>query len=217
MPRAQLAPLVASVVATAIAFVTMSDPTTAVPTPERVRVHLRGHDPRAYANVTHAEEYVATLGWPAGLPTVHVAYGEVQVEGADSRFNSSRDKWLAYPPVVYWHREQLVCKEPCMYVILSPDSNQAPSAPGATSAAALHGMWSDCVMGTQPSCKELAPYRPPQPSEEPHRYIFLLYEQTGSVDAATAGTAEWQNWDAEGFLAANPSLEPAAINFFYSV
>eukprot|EP00873_Tetraselmis_striata_P023925 jgi/Tetstr1/444189/TSEL_032083.t1 len=84
-------------------------------------------------------------------------------------------------------------------------------------AAALHGMWSDCVMGTQPSCKELAPYRPPQPSEEPHRYIFLLYEQTGSVDAATAGTAEWQNWDAEGFLAANPSLEPAAINFFYSV
>lgn len=57
-------------------------------------------------------------------------------------------------------------------------------------------------------------YAGPTPPKGNHRYILLLFKQSGEVDMSV-GTAR-KKWDAPGFVEANAStLSPAGFSFFY--
>jgi len=176
--------------------------------------------PRVFADVLDAEAYTATFGWPAGLPTLHVSYGDNKVEGAATQFNASTDRFLTEPPTVTWGKR--LCKGPCTVLMLDPDAPERSDDPdGATPGRYgpwLHGIWTDCHRGPQSAskCKTEVSYWPPHPPAGNHRYILLLYKQTGGEVTVSKDQRLRKKWDVQGFLKANPGLEPAAINFFYS-
>ena len=53
----------------------------------------------------------------------------------------------------------------------------------------------------------------PGPPKGNHRYIFVLFRQTGTP---TVGGVGRKKWDVKGFLKANSNtLTPVAANFFF--
>lgn len=81
--------------------------------------------------------------------------------------------------------------------------------------------------GAAERSKAAVPYNGPSPPAGAHRYILVLFEQTGDGGTGTgrntvversadrSAASSRKRWDFRQFLVDNPHLKPKAVNFFY--
>eukprot|EP00930_Biecheleria_cincta_P058226 TRINITY_DN44085_c0_g1_i1.p1 TRINITY_DN44085_c0_g1~~TRINITY_DN44085_c0_g1_i1.p1 ORF type:complete len:182 (-),score=23.53 TRINITY_DN44085_c0_g1_i1:256-744(-) len=155
-----------------------------------------------------AELYLSHLGIPRGLPKLDVRFGSRIINGSASQFKKADGFHQRAPEVNFsesWGQ--------CCLLLLDPD---APDRSGDGSRPGKFGPWlhwlvADCRANAT-SGHELTTYMGPAPPKGNHRYIFILFQQSGEVACVSE---DRKAWDFPAFMKANPGLSPAAINFFY--
>ncbi len=155
---------------------------------------------------------VQPLGIPKNLPELSLAYVSLRVHRG-AQFFKTRDAFLHHAsPVVTWGDDG------GLYTVLMVDPD-APHPAADQSCAGKRGPWlhwlvTDCRSGTNVGGDELVAYEGPAPPKGNHRYIALLFRQTGEV---VLPTEERAAWPFEQFLALNTHvLAPVAMNFFFT-
>lgn len=149
----------------------------------------------------------ASLGKIAfGVGRHDVTFGQQTDRTIDSYLNTTgRD------PLASWTAEG-----PCTLVCIDPD---APDRAGDGSGPGKAGPWlhwivTDATRSTGHGTT-VVKWNGPTPPKGNHRYILLLFQQSGAVDIDCVGVTR-KAWDAAGFITANASvLKPVAMHFFY--
>ena len=182
-----------------------------------------------------ANLYLSGLGIPSGLPELNLAhvkkslpcwrcpcwcplmivcsgrYGATTIHGSASQFSKKKDKFLQSAPTITWDSDS----DKYTLLYLDPD---APDRAGDGSGAGKFGPWlhwlvTDCTKGNVNTGTQALDHMGPGPPKGNHRYIFVLFKQTGNP---TVGSVARKSWDVMGFLKSNAnSLTPVASNFFY--
>eukprot|EP00931_Biecheleriopsis_adriatica_P064980 TRINITY_DN39618_c0_g1_i1.p1 TRINITY_DN39618_c0_g1~~TRINITY_DN39618_c0_g1_i1.p1 ORF type:complete len:248 (+),score=28.97 TRINITY_DN39618_c0_g1_i1:61-804(+) len=168
---------------------------------------------RRMEEMREAQLYLNKCGIPAGLPELSVVWGGkgTAIHGKRSQFKKTKDTFLQNAPSISFDP----ALGRCTLVMVDPDA-PAPKDDGETPGALspiLHWLATDCTGGKVDG--GLVPYAGPAPPFGTHRYIEVLFQQTG--DVKLLGSEQTRiRWDFPAFVQANAkSLTPVAVNCFY--
>ncbi len=126
-----------------------------------------------------AEVYLSAIGIPKGLPEQRLEFGpHATIHGAASQFRKTVDRFLQVAPTATWDAGL----GPCTLLFIDPD---APDRAGDGSVAGKNGPWlhwlvTDAV-GSVDTGKQVVEYVGPGLQMGNHRYIFILFRQSGPV------------------------------------
>lgn len=168
---------------------------------------------RTVADMADAQLYLSKCGIPAGLPELSVVWGGkgTAVHGKRSTFRKTKDVFLQSAPAVTYD----AALGKCTLVMVDPDA-PAPKGDGQTPGSlgpVLHWLVTDCTGGRVEGGQ--VAYAGPAPPFGTHRYIQVLFQQTG--DVKLLGNEQLRlRWDFPTFVMENAkSLTPFAVNCFY--
>jgi hypothetical protein len=172
-----------------------------IPVPEPVAVPAVS----AAAAYQKTNQFEALKYVPARLPVLRVTFGAVQVEQGTT-FHKNKDLFLQKPPEIEFGSSL----GKCTVAYFDPDAPEDPALNGP------YGNWqwlvTDCTESTANGTQQM-PHDGPNPPVSTHRYVFVLFQQSSSVELPQVAPKEWNFYD---FVAANTScLKPVAVNFFF--
>lgn len=159
------------------------------------------------------------------LDRLTVNYGGVYVD--DHIFNAHEDSaFLNREPLVSWGHLTSGPDDDTKYTVAVFDADAQSGVLYKTRGTFLHALWTDCEGGSNIGCaapgRAMASYVPPVPpaDQDPHKYIFVLFEQPPDLDEVrfdnrhvNGGQAWRRNNRVKEVIHNNPALKPVAVNY----
>jgi len=186
----------------------------------------------SYTDLFHfedAELYLQSVGIPAGLPQLRVKYKvgswgrKLEIQGSASEVAVAD---VVQQPTVQWLASPTAStgvKRKHVLLMVDPDAphRAADGSQAGTDGPVIHWLGLNCETDAK-SCYDAIPYAPPAPREGtgPHRYIFVLFEQTKPPQSGDAllefmSITNRERWGLARFMEVfRGSMEPAAVNYF---